>query len=262
MATATRRTTIGDHVRVTGTADLVWFGVGLAVLTGLTVALGVWARVGLGLAPAWAVARAAVQLAVLALLLRGILSVPWTVVAFLVLMLATASWTAGGRLRELHHGRRIAAIGVLAGAGVSVLLVFGLRMVELDVRYLVAVAGILIGNAMGAATVSGRTFARDTRARRAEVEGYLALGATPAQAHDEIGRTAVRETLLPHLDQTRSTGLVTLPGAFVGALFGGASPAVAALFQLAVLAGIGLTTMLTAVVVTRLAGRTPYVAPP
>lgn len=246
---------------MTGTADLVWFAMGLVVLTGLTVALATRARLDLGLAPARAIARAVVQLSVVALLLRGILSVPWTVVAFLVLMLATASWTAAGRLEGLHHGRRIAALGVLVGAGSSVLLIFGMRMIDLEVRYLVAVAGILIGNAMSAATVAGRTFVRDSRARREEIEGYVALGATASQAHDEIGRTAARESLLPGLDQTRSTGLVTLPGAFVGALFGGASPAEAALFQLAVLAGIALTSTLTAVVVTRLAGRTPYVVP-
>ena len=33
----------------------------------------------------------------------------------------------------------------------------------------------------------------------------------------------MRESLIPNLDQTKSTGLVTLPGAFVGALFGGAT---------------------------------------
>ena len=96
-------------------------------------------------------------------------------------------------------------------------------------------------------------------ARRWEVEAWLSLGATPTQAHEEIGHESVRESLLPTLDQTKSTGLVTLPGAFVGALFGGASPAVAAQFQLVVLAGIALTMTITGIVVTRLVGRTPYV---
>ena len=39
----------------------------------------------------------------------------------------------------------------------------------------------------------------------------------------------------------------------------GASPATAAQFQLVVLAGIALTMIVTGIVVTRLAGRTPYV---
>jgi len=112
---------------------------------------------------------------------------------------------------------------------------------------------------MTAATLAGRNFRRTSVARREEIEAWLSLGATPSQAHEEIGHEAVRESLLPTLDQTKSTGLVTLPGAFVGALFGGASPVVAAQFQLVVLAGVALAMTLTGIVVTRMAGHTPYV---
>ncbi len=242
-----------------GIASYAGFGAGLLTLSGLTVALGRWARIGLGWFPLVVVVRATVQLAVVALLLRGILAVPWTVAAFVLLMLTTASWTSARRIKELWHGRRIAVVGVLTGAAASLVLVFALRLVDLDVRDVVAVAGIVIGNSMSAATLTGRNFKRTSHARRDEIEGWLSLGATPAQAHDEIGREAVRESLLPTFDQTKSTGLVTLPGAFVGALFGGASPIEAAQFQLVVLAGIALAMTTTGVVVSRLAGRTPYV---
>ncbi len=239
--------------------DYAWFGAGLLVMTGLTVLLGRWAGTGIGLFPLWAITRAVVQLTVIALLLRGILSVPWTVAGFILLMLTTASWTAMGRLAELWHGRRTAVLGVLTGAVVTLVVIFGLRLVDFQVRYLVAVGGIIIGNSMTASTLAGRNFLRGCRARKDEIEAWLSLGATPSQAHEAIGREAARESLLPTLDQTKSTGLVTLPGAFVGALFGGASPAAAAQFQLVVLAGIALTMTVTGIVVTRLAGRTPYV---
>ena len=241
--------------------DYVWFLLGLLVLTGLTVTLGRLAGIGVGFLPLWAIARAVVQLSAIALLLRGILVAPWSVVAFLALMLSTASWTAGGRLRELHHGRRVAVTGVLSGALVSLAVVFGLRLVDLDVVHLVAVAGIVIGNAMTAATLSGRNFLRTSLERRGEIEAMFALGASPSLAHEDIGREATREALLPNLDQARLTGLVTLPGAFVGALFGGASPVEAAQFQLVVLAAIGLAMMVVGIVVTRLAGRAPYSPP-
>ncbi|MCW2757423.1 MAG: transporter permease [Nocardioidaceae bacterium] len=239
--------------------DHVWFGLGLAALTATTLLVGRWARVEVGWDPLVAIVRAAVQLTVVALLIRGILAVPWTVLAFVLLMLSTASWTSSRRLADLWRGRRTAAAGVLAGSAVSLGLVFALRLVDLDARYVIAVGGIVIGSSMTAATLAGRNFLRASRAQSDVIEGWLALGATPPQAHDETGRTAARESLLPTLDQSRSTGLVTLPGAFVGALFGGASPLEAAQFQLVVLAGIALCTMVTAVVVTRLAGRTPYV---
>lgn len=235
------------------------FAAGLLAMTGLTVGLGRWAGIGLGWFPLWAILRAVAQLSVIALLLRGILSVPWTVAAFILLMLTTASFTAVGRLKELHRGRRTAILGVLAGATTTLVAIFALQLVDFGVRYLIAVAGIIIGNSMTAATLSGRNFLRGARARSSEVEAWLSLGATPSVAHEDIGREAVREALLPTLDQTKSTGLVTLPGAFVGALFGGASPAEAAAFQLVVLAGIALTMTVTGIVVTRLSGRTPYV---
>jgi putative ABC transport system permease protein len=242
-----------------GIASYVGFGAGLLTLSGLTVALARWARIGLGWFPMVVVVRAAVQLSVIAVLLKGILAVPWTVAAFVLLMMTTASWTSARRISELWHGRRIAVTGVLSGATTALVVIFGLRLVDVDVRNLVAVAGIVIGNSMSAATLSGRNFRRTSRARRDEVEAWLSLGATPMQAHEEIGHEAVRESLLPTLDQTKSTGLVTLPGAFVGALFGGASPVQAAQFQLVVLAGVALAMTLTGVVVTRLAGHSPYV---
>jgi putative ABC transport system permease protein len=244
---------------VQGIASYAGFAAGLLTMTGLTVALGRWARIGLGWFPMVVVVRAAVQLSVVALLLKGILAVPETVAAFVLLMMTTASWTSARRISELWHGRRIAATGVLSGAVAALVVIFGLRLVDVDVRNLVAVAGIVIGNSMSAATLSGRNFRRTSLSRRDEVEAWLSLGATPAEAHEEIGHEAVRESLLPTLDQTKSTGLVTLPGAFVGALFGGASPVVAAQFQLVVLAGVALAMTVTGVVVTRLAGHTPYV---
>jgi putative ABC transport system permease protein len=234
------------------------FGLGLAVLTGATMLVAWRTGVGLGWFPLWALVRASVQLAVIALLLRGILAVPATVAAFVVLMATTASWTSAHRLQSLWHGRRAAVLGVVMGACVSLVAIFGLHLVDLQVRYVVALGGIVIGNSMNAATLAGRNFLRSARARAPEVEAWLSLGATPARAHEAVGQEAVRESMLPNLDQTKSTGLVTLPGAFVGALFGGASPAQAAQFQLVVLAGIALAMLVTGVTVTRLVGRTPY----
>lgn len=245
---------------MTGWEHYLGFGLGLGVMTALTVGLARAWGVGLGLFPAWALLRAVVQLTAVALLLRGILAAPATVVVFIGLMLTTASWTAVRRLDLLWRGRRAAVVGVLTGAAVSLVAIFGLQLADLQVRYLVALAGIVIGNSMSAATLAGRNFLRGSIARRDEIEAWLSLGSTPARAHEDIGREAVRESLLPTLDQTKSTGLVTLPGAFVGALFGGASPAGAAQFQLVVLAGIALAMTVTSIAVTVIAGRTPYLS--
>lgn len=242
---------VGEQLRFAG---------GLVVLAGLTAVLARRAGLGLGWLPLSAIVRAAVQLGVVALLLRAVLDVPGLVVGFVALMLTTATLTSGRRLRGTWRARVAALAGVLGGTAVALGLVLGLRLVSWEVRYVVAVAGIVVGAAMTATTATGRRFAENARLRRDEVEGWLALGATPARAHLDVGRVAARESVLPNLDQARSTGLVTLPGAFVGALFGGASPAEAARFQLVVLAGIGLAMVTAAILVTTIAGRSPYVS--
>lgn len=103
------------------------------------------------------------------------------------------------------------------------LLVLGLHLVAWETRYLVSVAGVIIGNSMSAAILAGRMFLRSVRERADEIQGWMALGARPSQAYAEVARTAVRETLVPTIDQTASTGMVTLPGAFVGRCSGSQS---------------------------------------
>ncbi len=235
-----------------------WFAVGMVVMGLATVALARWANLSLGWQPIIALARAAIQLACVALLLGGVLAAPWSMVLFVLLMLTTASWTAGKRLSELPHGRLYAVIGVVAGVTVALVPAFAFHLVAYDPRKIIAVAGIVIGNSMSAATLAGRNFLHAAVQRSDEVEGWLALGARPTQAYADIGQQAAREAMLPTLDQTRSTGLVTLPGAFVGALFGGSSPIEAGQFQLIILACIALAMITCAIVVTRLAGRSPY----
>jgi putative ABC transport system permease protein len=61
----------------------------------------------------------------------------------------------------------------------------------------------------------------------------------------------VGAALVPTVDQTKTTGLVTLPGAFVGAVFGGLSPLDAGRFQIVVLAAITAAGACTAVCLTR-----------
>ena len=82
-----------------------------------------------------------------------------------------------------------------------------------------------------------------------EYEAALSLGFTGRDAALEICRPASAHALVPALDQTRTVGLVTLPGSFVGVLLGGATPIEAGAAQVLVLLGL-LAAQSVAVVVT------------
>lgn len=210
----------------------------LVLLLGLAVAVLTIAGVAIARQVVLAAARAAAQLVAIGLVLGAVFRFPAATAVVLAVMLATASRTAAGRLSDLENAGRAVLLSCLAGVVPVLAVVFGCGALELSARYVVAISGITLGGTMTASTIAGRQLLSGMRARRDEVEGWLALGATPRQAVSDIARTSVGEALLPAIDQTRTVGLVTLPGAYVGALFGGASPLAAARFQLVVLVAL------------------------
>jgi putative ABC transport system permease protein len=236
---------MGEWVRV---------GLGLVVLLAIAVTVLGVARVAQRRAVLIASGRAVVQLAFVALALRGVFTHPPFVVLVLAVMFGVAVWTAGRRLRELQGSAVAVVVACGCGAVLTVGLIVGIPILDRSVRTLVAVSGIVVGGTMTAATLTGRRLLAGLRARRDEVEGWLALGATPRQAVLPIAREAAAEALVPAIDQTRTVGLVTLPGAFVGALLGGASAVAAARFQIVVLVGLLCAESVTAVVLARLLG--------
>ncbi|MEW1810286.1 ABC transporter permease [Pseudarthrobacter phenanthrenivorans] len=231
--------------------------VAVAILAAFTVGLLWGSRTPSYLSPALAILRGAAQLAAISLVLGGVITSPLWVGAALLVMFSVASVTATRRLT--WSWRRLALVAATMAAGILVTLavVFGTGAIEFTPRYVLAVGGIVIGNSMTIATLAGRRFFEAVVEQWDQVEGWLALGATPRQATVIQARQAVHAALIPSTDQTKTTGLVTLPGAFVGAIFGGASPLEAGRFQVVVLASIMAAGSITAVALIRALGNVP-----
>ncbi len=119
----------------------------------------------------------------------------------------------------------------------------------------VPVAGILTGGAMAATVLGGRRALDELVVRRGEVEAGLALGLLPRDAVLEVVRPVAGEALIPALDQTRTVGLVTLPGTFVGSLLGGATPVEAGAVQVLVLIALLLVHAVAVAVTVELVSR-------
>lgn len=234
--------------------EVVRLALGVVVLLALTTAVLRAGGVRTGWTPVVAVARGAAQLAVVGVLLQGVLTAPPVVAVALSVMLATAVHTATRRLRGLEQPGWAVLAACVVGAGLTLAVVFALGVFPLEPRYVVALGGIVIGGTMTSATLAGRHLRAGLISQREEVEAWLSLGATMRQAVSQIARASAGEALVPVLDQTRTTGLVTLPGAFIGALLAGASPLEAARFQLVVLASLVCAQAVVAVVLVHLLG--------
>jgi putative ABC transport system permease protein len=223
----------------------------VVLLMVVTVGVLTWSRSPQRFAPALAVLRGAVQLGLISLVLGGVITSPLWVACALLVMFAVAVVTATRRIGFTGPHAALVVLGMGLGVVAALVVVFATGAILAEPRYLLALGGIVIGNTMSIATLAGRRLRESTLERWDEVEGWLALGARPRQATLDMARAAVHAALIPSTDQTKTTGLVTLPGAFVGAIFGGVSPLEAGRFQIVVLASIMAAGALTAVVLVR-----------
>lgn len=218
--------------RISGPYDLLLVAAYVVVAAGVAAVIARMGRLGAGRDQLTAAARATVQLAgVGAVIVVVLRSWPATVV-FCGAMLLVAGLTAGRRITRAWTAWAIPSV-LTSVLGLAALLATGLvppRPVSV-----IPVLGIFIGGAMTATSLSGRRMNDALRAERSAYEGALALGVPDRVSRDIVVRDSAALALVPGLDQTRTVGVVTLPGAFVGALLGGASALEAAALQLLVL---------------------------
>ncbi|MGJ9422969.1 ABC transporter permease [Aeromicrobium sp. CF3.5] len=224
---------------------------GVGLLVALTIAVLWSTHTPRPFAPSWAILRGAVQLALISLVLSQVIGNGFYVSLALLVMFSVAAVTATRRIGWSVHHVAVLAGSMAAGVGATLAIVFWTGALEPSARYGLAIGGIVIGNAMSIATLTGRRLNESIDERWDEVEGWLALGATRRQSTITLARSAVYSALIPSTDQTRTTGLVTLPGAFVGAIFGGVSPLEAGRFQLVVLASVMAAGSITATLMAR-----------
>ena len=239
-----------------GSAVVVGCGLAAALLVLTAVAAGIAAVGGLGTArdSAMAAARAVVQLAVVSAVIVAVVRSWWATVGFVLVMLGVASWTSARRMTRDRSGLK-AGLAILAGTVPVVAVILATGSVPLTGIALVPVAGIVIGGAMTATSLAGRRALGVIADRRGEYEAALSLGLVERDAALLLVRPSGRDALVPALDQTRTVGLVTLPGAFVGVLLGSGDPIQAGAAQVLVLVGLLAAETVAALVTIELVAR-------
>ncbi len=225
-----------------GPVAIGWWQLALAagfmvVTGGLSVALGL----GVARQLAVATARTFAQLLALGLVLGWVFALDdaWIVLGILVLMTAAAALIIRRRAPEAPKGTLRASFVAMLAVGMFITftvtgLVVGVEPWYLP-RYVIPIAGMVLGNAMnGIALALERTFA-DLDARSDEILTLCALGATPWEAARGSVRSAMRAGMIPGINTLSAAGIVFIPGMMAGQLLAGADPMVAAPYQIVVM---------------------------
>ncbi len=179
------------------------------------------------------------------------------VLLMIVAMVVFAGFTSGRRLRGLPHNYWIATGVIGAASALTLVLMVVLGIISTEARYLIPIGGMVVGNSMNVASVTGVRLLEDSSSQRALIEAALALGAAPRQAAHPVLRRSIRLAMIPIVDNTKTMGIVFLPGAMTGMIIAGAQPLDAVRLQVVImymlLAAVAVTaTLIGLAVVGRL----------
>ena len=219
--------------------DIGWVGLSASLVL-IAVAIVLSWRLGLRLERPilWATLRAGVQLLIvgwaLALVLEPDRSVAWAWL-WVVVMVLFAGFTVRRRAPEVPSALLLSLTAMAAVAVVSLGVIFGLGIFPIEARTVIPLAGMMIGNSMAATVLAGRRVVGELRDNRREVEARLALGHAWHDAARPYVRFALRDALLPQIEQTKAVGLVALPGAMTGLILAGVDAVDAVQIQLAIM---------------------------
>jgi putative ABC transport system permease protein len=224
----------------------------------VTLAFSFYRRLGWERELGIGAARTLLQLVLVGYLLRYVFALDlWYVVAgILVIMVVFAGRIAVQRQQRAFEG----LYGITTGSifVVSLVTLGIITWVIINVqpwyepRYLIPLAGMVIGNAMNGSALAANRLTAEMNTRRAEVEAYLALGGTPRQATQRVVRETMRAAMIPTINSLMSVGIVHLPGVMTGQLLSGTSPLTAVKYQILIMymlvfvvafTGIGVVTL-------------------
>jgi putative ABC transport system permease protein len=234
--------------------------VDLAIAVGLmaiAIGLSVWEKLGLELSLAIAAGRTILQLLVLGYVLDLIFALnnPGAILAILLVMLTIAAIVARNRISQKIPRVLPLVWGAILLSTVVTLLYTNFLILQPDrwyePRYVIPLAGIVLGNAMNAAAIAGERLVSTVNNSSGEIETHLSLGATPQQAISQYRQEAIRSALLPTLNQMMLIGMVALPGITSGQLLGGIKPLDAVSYEIVIVFMVAIANLLTTILVTR-----------
>ncbi|MGI6297978.1 MAG: ABC transporter permease [Saccharofermentanales bacterium] len=179
----------------------------------------------------------------------------WVTIGIVLVMVVNAAFQASRQGIGLNGAFLISLLAIGASTVLSLAVLTATRSISFVPSQVISITGMLAGNAMTAVGLCFRNLKSLFRDNHQAIEERLALGATPLQSAVTIVRESVRLGTQPTIDNTKTIGLVSLPGMMTGLMFAGTVPTAAIKYQIMVMFMLLATTSITSTVASFLAVR-------
>ncbi len=132
-------------------------------------------------------------------------------------------------------------------------MLFGvIRLGNFNARYVIPLAGMIIGNSMNSLAISIERFFSKLSDNREIVEDYLCLGANGYEALSFVRKDAFKSALLPSLSSASGMGIVFLPGMMTGQILSGINPIESVNYQISIIIAISVSVVVSNYIILRL----------
>lgn len=227
-------------------------------------AIILWYGMGLMKPLVIGIVRMTVQLLLVGWYLQIIFNLnrPWLNVFWLLVMIGIADVSivrhCGFRLRRFMMPMFVA---LTTGTLIPLAVFMGLVLVTpdiLDARYIIPIAGMILGNCLRADIIGIGRFYQDVRKNEKVYLQSLAYGASRGEAIRPFIVEAFQAALTPTIANMATIGLVSLPGMMTGVILGGTNPETAIKYQIAIMLSILSGTAITLFLAVRLTARRSF----
>jgi len=206
------------------------------VLAVVAIALSRWRGLSVEKDMAWGSVRAFVQLIAVGYALELVFDLErwWLIVLVIMVMIVVGAHAASRRAKDVPRAFLTALFSITVGSAVTLATLLLLDVVDFEARYLIPLAGMVVGNSMNASALVMDRLGSEIRNNALAIETSLALGKSWRQASAAVQRRAAKAGMISILNFLTTVGIVALPGAMTGMILAGADPLRAVLFQLIV----------------------------
>jgi putative ABC transport system permease protein len=211
-----------------------------SALVFLDAAVSLWLGLRLHRQLLIAAARCTIQLLLIGFILKKVFAIDTPLltlgVILVMVMIAGREVAARPEKKLVRYGNQIAGLSAVA---LATFVTAGFALLTAlrphpwyAARYAIPLTGIMLGNALNAASLSLDALLSGIGRERSAIEAQLALGARYRDAMRPLIRASVRRGILPIINTMSAAGIVTLPGIMTGQILAGLDPVEAVKYQL------------------------------
>jgi putative ABC transport system permease protein len=197
------------------------------------------------------VSRMVVQLAFVGVFLTVLFELNNSVVnlLWLLVMILMASYSTIRDVKLNLKNLMLPTVVSFIFGNFLVLLYFNMFVVNLenlfDARFLIPIFGMFLGNSLRSNIVSIDSFYKTMKRNENRYLYSLSLGARKHEAILPYAKKSFEMALKPSIASMSTIGIVSLPGMMTGQIIAGSSPLLAVKYQMAIMIGIYVSTVIT-----------------